>query len=706
MSELYKAEQKIADLIRQIREWDYYYYVLDRPLVSDLVYDQSFATLQQLESEYPSLLRKDSPTQRLHEGVLEAFEKKPHRLPMLSLQNSYNKNEIAEFYGRVQKFLDTEEDLELFCELKFDGLAIELVYEQGVLQAAITRGDGSVGEDVFHNIKSIKHLPLSLGSEAPPSLDVRAEVFMEKQAFLQLNQWQEEQGLSPFANPRNAAAGSIRQLDPKVAASRKLSLFCYSLGYQQGVEITKQSDLPAFLAKRGLPAMPYSHYTDFARYFSDLQKLTSSQKQTHIQSWSQGFSCLCQNAQEAMHYYELIAEIRPYLAFDIDGVVIKLNSLRLQEELGYVARSPRWASAAKFAPEQALSRIEDIQIQVGRTGALTPVAILSPTEVGGVVIRNASLHNQDEIDRKDVRIGDTVVIQRAGDVIPEVVQVVRDKRPKKTVPYQIPSHCPVCHSQAVREEGEAILRCPNPSCQGRLRESLKHFASRKALNIEKLGDRIIDQLVEKKLVHRFSDLYRLQEGDLIKLERQGKKSVANILQAIEQSKTTSLARFIYGLGIRFVGEQTAKALADHYQNLEAFLSAQVPELLEIQDIGPKVAQSISDALNSSSFQDELHQLRTCGFQFSSSRQQSSQELANISFVITGSLSVARDEAKQWLEDKGAKVLGSVSKKTQFLLAGEDAGSKLEKARVLGIPIVSWEEVQDLGAFLKKVPPRE
>lgn len=686
---------QIESLREEIRKHDYNYYVQDNPSISDREYDKLYKDLQKLEAENPEFFSENSPTQRVAGQAKEGFSKSEHRTPMLSLQNSYDKNDISEFYKRLKKFLQTEEDVELFCELKFDGLAMEVVYEDSSLQAAITRGDGLIGEDVLANIKTLKQIPLQLNQKDIAIFEARGEVVMEKSAFLELNNYQEEEGLNTFANPRNAAAGSIRQLDPRVTASRKLSMFCYATGVVEGLNIESQSELPKLFNKLGLKAMQVGDFKEFYKDLKDFSTKTSSQKNKLIDKWKNQLSVVCNNDEEAIQYYEVIQSIRHELNFDIDGIVIKTNSIALQEELGFIARSPRWASSAKFEPEQAETTIEKIHIQVGRTGALTPVAIMKPVIVGGVSVSNATLHNQDEIDRKDVRVNDSVIIQRAGDVIPEVVKVLINKRPKNSKPFKLPENCPVCNTPAKKDEGEAVLRCPNPACQARIKENLKHFVSRKAMNIDKLGDKIIEQLIDSGLVSKFSDIYKLESEKLLSLERQGKKSVENLLSSIEKSKKTELNRFIYSLGIRFVGEQTAKSLANNFTSIDALLSASEEALLAIDDIGPKVAQSVIEAIHQEEFIKEVKELIAVGIEFKEIKEKSSSQFADLTFVITGTLEVPRNQIKDYIEDKGGKVTGSVSKKTSYLVLGEDAGSKLAKATELGVPTISWNELQNL-----------
>lgn len=661
------SKKRHEELKKLIAEHDYNYYVLDKPVLSDYEYDQLYSELLKLEASDPHLDLSDSPSQRVGGKPLGAFEKVAHRQPMLSLANSYSPEDISDFDDRVKRFLKTEEPIEYLAEPKFDGLSMELVYEEGVLVRALTRGDGTIGEDVTQNIKTIKSIPLKIhASPAPKLLEVRGEVLIFKTDFAKLNEQQQENGQLSFANPRNAAAGTVRQLDPKIARSRPLRFFAYALGEAEGVHFKTQRDVIKYFEKVGIPTAPALR-PELVR--------------------------VCQSAEEAVDYYHFIEKERPDLPFDIDGIVIKVNFLRVQDDLGLVARSPRWATAAKFKPERAQTVVENIVVQVGRTGALTPVAIMKPVRVGGVTVTNATLHNQEEIDRKDVRIGDTVIIQRAGDVIPEIVEVVLSNRPKDSKPFLIPFKCPACGSEVHKLEGEVVTRCTNPLCIAMVKESLKHFVARRAMNVDKVGDRLIETLVDKKLVLKFSDLYRLQKDDLLALDRQGEKSVENILKSIENSKNTTLARFIFAFGIRFVGEQTAKHLADHFLTIDHFLKSKEEDLLRVPEIGPKVARAILDAISNPKIIKEVHDLISLGVKIKIAQRATTGKLAGKSFLITGTLPVKRDDAKDLIEKNGGKILGSVSSKLDFLVVGEDPGSKLDKAQSLGVSVLSWDDLQ-------------
>ena len=657
--------KKIKALCEELNGHDYRYHVLDRPIISDKAYDDLLSELRSLEEKHPELLTPDSPTQRVGGTPLGKFEKLRHRTPMLSLQNSYNTEELVEFHQRILKLLDNRDvKFHYLCEPKFDGLAIELIYENGLLTGALTRGDGLVGENVLANVKTIKSIPLRLHSKNPPKLlEVRGEILIYKEDFKNFNEALQEDGQLTFANPRNAAAGTIRQLDSRVAAQRPLKMFAYALGASEGTNYKTQLEIETAFKDLGLPGLD-------------------------SREGGKASPRLCQNIEEVIDYYNFVESLRHDLPFDIDGIVVKINELDLQDSLGFVARSPRWAVAAKFQPEQAITRVNEIIVQVGRTGALTPVAIMAPVKVGGVTIIHATLHNQDEIDRKDVRVGDSVVIQRAGDVIPEIVSVLLDKRPKKSVKYEIPKKCPACNSLTNKEEGEVISRCINSLCPARLKESLKHFVSRRAMNVDKLGEKQIEQLVDVGLVHSFSDIYKLKREALMALERKGEKSVENLLASIEKSRQSTLARFVFALGIRFVGEQTAKDLAHHFKTFELFEKTTEEELLEISGIGPRVATSILNALKTKVFIDDTH--RTIKhLVFEKARVLASKALSNKSFLVTGTLPVKRDQAKDLVESHGGKILSTVGKNSNYLIVGSDPGSKLDRANELNIPVLDW-----------------
>lgn len=665
-----KPKDRHEQLKKLIRHHDELYHTLDKPVISDYDYDQLFTELLTLESENPEFDKSDSPSHRVGGLAIDQFHKVAHRKPMLSLANSYSTDDLLEFDERVKKFLrfekESTEKIEYFAELKLDGLSMELVYEDGLLVRALTRGDGVIGEDVTHNVKTIKTIPLKLKTKKPPKLlEVRGEVLIFKKDFIELNLKNEELGQAVFANPRNAAAGTIRQLDPKIAATRPLKFMAYALGEIDGITFKSQENISEALQEFGIPIL------------------------------SKDLVVRSDDIEDIVQYYKAIEKKRPTLEFDIDGIVVKVNSLEKQEDLGLVARSPRWATAAKFKPEQAETVIEDIVVQVGRTGAITPVAVMTPVKVGGVTITSATLHNQDEVDRKDVRIGDTVYIQRAGDVIPEIVGVVLSKRKKSSVPFLVPDHCPACGTKAVKEPEDAVSRCPNPFCKAVLKESIKHFVSRRAMNVEKVGDKLIETFVNNDLVENFSDLYKLDKDTLLGLERQGEKSVDNIIKSLELSKKTTLAKFIYALGIRFVGEQTAKLIADHYVTIEDFLKTDAEELEKVPEIGPKVSTAILQFLKDKRWQTEMKNLLKSGIEFEKPKRSNEGPLKGFSFLVTGTLPVKREQAQQFIEENGGKLLSSVSSKLSYLVVGDDPGSKVDKAQTLGVKMISWEELQAL-----------
>ncbi|MCB0391157.1 MAG: NAD-dependent DNA ligase LigA [Bdellovibrionales bacterium] len=655
-------------LKKELQKHNYLYHVLDKPEISDYDFDKMFQQLLDIEQEKPEWVEPDSPTQRVGGAPLKQFSKQDHREPMLSLQNSFSADDIEAFHQRCLKFLKIDKSITYYCEPKFDGLAVELIYEDGLLTGALTRGDGVTGENVLSNVKTIQSVPLRLNTENPPALlEVRGEVLMQKEDFKKLNQFQQDNGETPFANPRNAAAGSLRQLDPKVTASRLLKLFCYGFGAYTDLNFNSQNDFAKVIGAWGLPTINLTK--------KDLILITD-------------------DVHKVIEFYHFVEKQRHHLPFDIDGIVVKVNSLDLQNELGTIARSPRWATAVKFKPEQGQTIVKDIIVQVGRTGALTPVAVMNPVKVGGVTITHATLHNQDEIDRKDVRIGDTVTIQRAGDVIPEVVSVDLKKRPKEAVAFKIPKKCPECHSTVTKIEGEVVSRCVNPICPAVVKESLKHFVSRKAMNIEKLGEKLIEQLFNNQLIKNYSDIYQLNKKELLNLERQGEKSVSNILASIEKSKETTLARFIFSLGIRYVGEQTARVLANHFGDIKKLENASMDELVVISDVGPKVANSIYNTFKNKTLTLEIDKLLAQGIQFKSSKKLK-PSLKGLNIVVTGTLPLDRNEIKQMITERGGKSASSVSKNTNYVLAGESAGSKLDKAEELGVPILNWEDFQKL-----------
>jgi len=659
---LSEVPSRVHALRKEIEHHNYQYYVLDAPSIPDAEYDQLWRELQTLEAAHPELASAISPTQRVGAAPLAAFSQISHRQAMLSLNNAFGDTEVAAFDKRVREGLGTEE-VEYAVEPKFDGLAISLIYEKGRLVCGATRGDGNTGEDVSANLRTIKAIPLHLDTEAD-LLEVRGEVLMLRRDFERLNEAQRARGEKEFVNPRNAAAGSLRQLDSKVTAERRLHFFVYGIGASEGWPTVDTHD--AVMHRLAALRLPVSTERAVVRGLPGL-----------------------------LDFYRLMGARRSTLPFDIDGVVYKVNRLADQTRLGFVSRAPRFAIAHKFPAEEALTTIQGIQVQVGRTGALTPVAHLAPVFVGGVTVTHATLHNQDEIDRKDVRIGDTVFVRRAGDVIPEVVAVVRDKRPTPEPPRfdllaQYPQ-CPVCGSHVVRLPDEVVARCTGGLfCPAQRRCALLHFAARRALDIEGLGDKLVDQLVERGLVHTPADLYSLRFSVLAGLDRMAEKSAANLLAAIEKSQATTLARFIFALGIRTVGEATARDLARHFGTLDALMAADEQSLLQVHDVGPIVAQAIKQFFSEPHNLDVIKNLRSAGVHWPEviHSQPSAGMLSGKSFVLTGTLpTLSRDEAKERIEAAGGKITGSVSKKTDFVVAGVEAGSKLAKAQTLGLTIL-------------------
>lgn len=652
-----------------IRKHDYAYHVLDQPLISDFEYDQLFNELLALEKANPNLSINDSPSQKVGGQLLDGFTKGTHRKPMLSLSNSYEPQDLSDFNLRIKKFLNLETDIEYCGELKLDGLAIELIYENGLLTNALTRGDGLVGENVFENVKKIKNIPLKLIHSQPPALlEVRGEVLILKQDFITLNQTQEEEGLTVFANPRNAAAGSLRQLDSSIVAKRPLKFFGYGVGESIGINLVSQSQLFNLLQSFGIPTSPR-------------HQILSSLEQVQT-------------------FYQSIKSLRSQLPFEIDGVVIKVNSFDLQNRLGEIARSPRWATAAKFEPERSKAKITDIIIQVGRTGVLTPVAIMEPTSVGGVTITNATLHNFEELEKKDVRIGDYVWIHRAGDVIPEVIEVITSLRRSDISAFPAPTECPECSSQLSKLENEVALRCTNPSCPAILRGNIQHFVSRKAMNVDKVGDKLIEELVQHQLIDNPADLYTLTAEQLAKLPRKKEKSIHNILASIQHSKSNDLPTFIFAMGIRFVGQATSQILAEHFKNLDAFMNTSLEELTSLNEVGPKVAQSIYQWVNLSANKKLIADFIRLGINpilTPLEVNQSEGPLSGLSFLVTGTLPVSRAEAHVYIKKNGGKLLSQISKQLNFLVCGEKPGSKLKKAMELNISVLSWEELQALAS---------
>jgi DNA ligase (NAD+) len=652
--------QRANELCNLINQYDYKYYVVDSPEVPDVEYDRLFRELQQLENDYPELKTSSSPTQRVGGQALDKFSQITHALPMLSLDNVFDADELQAFEQRVCDRLNTTDKQVFAAEPKLDGLAISIRYENGILVQAATRGDGAVGEDVTVNVRTIQTVPLQLiGDNIPEVVEVRGEIFMPKAGFDELNQAQIAAEKKPFVNPRNAAAGALRQLDSKITATRPLEIYCYGIGEIQGMD------------------KPASH--------SDAMKL--------IASWGCRISPELKRVQGVagcLEYIKQLGERRDSLPYEIDGVVMKVDDTALQERLGFVSRAPRWAIAHKFPAQEEMTIVEDIEVQVGRTGAITPVARLKPVFVGGVTVSNATLHNEDEIRRKDVRAGDSVIIRRAGDVIPEVVQVVLSKRPADSQEFVMPTACPVCGSDVEREPGEAVARCSGGLyCAAQQKEAIKHFASRKALDVDGLGDKLVELLVDQGLINDTADLFSLTVEQTSSLERMGEKSAENLVNALQTAKETRFNRFLYALGIREVGEATARSLASHFLSLESLEAAEVEALIEIEDVGPIVAQHIVTFFQQQHNREVIAKLLAAGVTWPvEEKVESDSELNNKTVVLTGTLELlSRSEAKEKLLALGAKVAGSVSKKTDYVVAGRDAGSKLSKAESLGITVV-------------------
>ncbi|NEU31697.1 NAD-dependent DNA ligase LigA [bacterium LRH843] len=664
------AKKRINLLREQLEEYGHHYYVLDNPLVPDSEYDKLMQELMNLEEQYPEFMSADSPSVRVGGQPLPFFEKVEHRIPMLSLGNSFSTEDLLNFDRRVHQIID--EDVTYSCELKIDGLAVSLMYEKGKFVRGATRGDGSIGEDITENLKTIHAIPLRLTEEV--DLEVRGEVYMPKQSFERLNEAKEKEGEEKFANPRNAAAGSLRQLDPKIAAQRHLSIFVYAISYLSGEEISSHHEGLTYLKKLGF-------------------KINNESKH-------------CKDIEEVIAYTVEWAEKRATLPYEIDGIVIKVDRLDQQQELGFTAKSPRWATAFKFPAEEVVTTLENIELNVGRTGVVTPIAILTPVLVAGSTVGRASLHNEDLIREKDLKIGDTVVIKKAGDIIPEVVNVLPELRTGEERDFAMPTHCPACESELVRLDGEVALRCINPECPAQVREGLIHFASRNAMNIDGLGEKVIGQLFSNKLISSVVDLYKLERDALLELERMGEKSVDNLLNAIERSKENSLERLIFGLGIRFVGEKAAKTLAMEFRAMENLQQASEEKLLTVDEIGEKMASSIASYFETPEVTALIEELKNVGVNLTykgltpeTAATAADSPFAGKTVVLTGTLEqLTRNEAKEKIEQLGGKVTGSVSKKTDLVIAGEEAGSKRDKAEQLGIEI--WNEEQLVEALAK------
>jgi DNA ligase (NAD+) len=664
------VEKKIEALREKIRHHEYLYYVLDQPEISDAEFDRLMRELKDLEAKHPELLTPDSPTQRVGGKPREGFVKVPHSSPMLSLDNTYNEEELRSWERRVHE-LGGQKDVDYVCELKLDGMSLALIYEDGKLVRGITRGDGSLGEDVTLNVRTVRSVPLSISSEKlkkagiPADFEVRGELLMPLAAFRRMNEERESKGLSSFANPRNATAGTVRQLESRITAERRLDYFSY------------------MLLRDGR--------TYFDRHWKTLDALQAAGfKVNHNRK-------LVHSMEEVWVFIQEWAGKRESLGYEIDGIVVKVDRTALQDGLGFTGKAPRWAIAYKYAARAGITKLEDIRVQVGRTGKLTPVAMLAPILIGGTTVRNATLHNMDEIERLGVKIGDWVQVERGGDVIPKVAKVIEDKEhPRGTKVFRMPERCPVCGTKVVRSEGEVDYRCVNANCPAKLRETILHFASRGVMNIDGMGEALVNQLTERGLVKNVADIYKLTKDDLLGLERMGEKSAQNILDEIKKSKALPLERVIYGLGIRMVGERTAQFLAEHFGSMEALETAGVEELQDVNEVGPRIAESIVEFFSIAANRKLVERLREAGLTLTGQKKPRGTRLAGKTFVLTGTLAhFTRNEAKKMIEDAGGKVTGSVSKKTDYVVAGADAGSKLDKAKELGVKVIDGKEMKDL-----------
>ena len=655
-------QEQINELVDLLNQYSYEYHVLDEPTVPDAEYDQKLQQLRELEEKYPQFMSAHSPTQRVGGEPLDAFEKVEHLQPMLSLGNAFNEADLRNFDRRVREGTGRD-DVAYVCELKIDGLAISLTYENGEFVRGATRGDGNIGEDITMNLRTIRSIPLKLRKEE--SIEVRGEAFMPQKSFLALNESRQANDEPPFANPRNAAAGSLRQLDPKIAARRNLDIFIYGIGEWVGTLHT-QSERLNHLQALGFKINP---------------------------QWKK-----CSTIDEVLEFVEHWTTERPHLDYEIDGIVIKVDDIELQEALGYTAASPRWAIAYKFPAEEVITEILDIELTVGRTGVITPTAILEPVKVAGTTVARASLHNHDLIEERDIRIGDKVVIRKAGDIIPEVVKSLKEERTNQVV-YEAPTTCPSCGHDTVHLEEEVAIRCINPSCPAQLQEGIIHFVSRGAMNIDGLGEKVVRQLFEAELIKNVSDLYHLEYDQLIGLERMGDKKVTNLLQAIEDSKSKDLSKVLFGLGIRFLGAKASRTLAEHFLTIEKIIAADKEDFMSIPEIGEKITDSIVTYTSNQDFLDLIKELQEVGVNFTEQVLEAAGSLfSDMTFVLTGKLEeLTRTEAKDKIEAEGGKVTGSVSKNTDVVLAGADAGSKLEKAKSLGIEVWNEEEfIEKLG----------
>ena len=663
-----KVSETIKSLRKKINNHNYQYYVLDNPIISDSEYDKLLKELELIEKKYPEFIIPESPTQRIGAQPIESFGTVTHRITMMSLANAMSDDELKAFDERLKKILNSAEEIEYVIEPKLDGLAVELIYENGKFINGSTRGDGNTGEDITSNLKTIKGIPLILRDDIislPDLMEVRGEVFIRKEDFELLNSKRSQSNKQPFANARNAAAGSLRQLDPKITAKRSLSIYCYQAGIVDGINLNTHSEFLERLKNWGLPVNPEVK--------------------------------IVKGIEKAIQFHKQLETIRNEFPYEIDGSVIKVNSLSIRKKLGVRSRSPRWAIAGKFKAQQVTTIINDIFTSVGRTGAITPVAKLQPVEVGGVTVTNATLHNQDEIDRKDIRIGDTVIIERSGDVIPKVIKVIQEKRTEDAIVYHLPDHCPECNNQLIRPENEVVFRCLNYSCPAKIKGNIKHFVSKNALDMDGLGEKLIDQLVSERIIKKVDDLFRIKKNQLANLERMGDKSADNIIDSINNSKLTTFSRFIYALGIRHVGEHTSKILESAFKgNFDSFLEATFEDLESIEEIGPIVAQSIIEFWNDESNKQIANNCFEFGIKLKRNNEIVDQILTGKTFVFTGSLErINRKEAKEIVERQGGRASNSVSKNTDYVVAGPGSGTKLEQAKILGINIINEDEFEKL-----------
>ncbi|MDY6931587.1 MAG: NAD-dependent DNA ligase LigA [Halobacteriota archaeon] len=654
-----EVKKRLEELRKSLQFHNHRYYTLDDPEISDAEYDSLMSELEDLEENYPELITPDSPTQRIGATPSGGFDTVEHSLPMQSLKSVFEEKDVHDFEDRVKRSILG--DIQFVAEPKMDGLAVELVYKDGILITGSTRGDGRFGEDITQNLRTIKTIPLRLLSDEISLLEVRGEVYMPVSEFVALNKRMEEEGAKTFANPRNAAAGSVRQLDSKVTASRKLDIYIYAIGRIEGKTFSSHWEAMQFLPKLGFRVNPLTR--------------------------------LCDDISEVFEFYRSLDGSREDLDYEIDGMVIKVNDFSMQETLGSISRSPRWALAYKFPPRQETTKILEINVQVGRTGVLTPVAVLSPVRLSGVTVKSATLHNDDEIKKKDIRIGDTVVVQRAGDVIPEVVKVITSKRTGEEQEFSMPLKCPVCGSDVVKED--VLSRCKNDSCPAQVKGNIKHFASKGAMDIDGLGPKILEQLIDKELISGPFDLYFLKQEDLLKLDRMGEKLADNILNSIEESRKTTLSRLIYALGIRHVGEHVAGLLAERYTSLESLRGVKEEDLTEISEIGPEIASSVSLFFSSENSRKLIEKINDAGIYYEQKEVYQDSNIAGKTFVITGKLPISRDEVKLKIESYGARVSSSVSKKADFVVVGVDPGSKYDKAKSLGVEAISFEELLTL-----------